>query len=66
VWDIRRYLIVMTSDHGNLEDLQVRGHTRNPVPALVIGPHPARREFLDGLNDLTDFAPAILRALERD
>ena len=65
VWDTRRDLIVMTSDHGNLEDLQVRGHTRNPVPALVIGPRPARREFLDGLKDLTDFAPAILRALER-
>lgn len=63
VWDTGRDLIVVTSDHGNLEDRQARGHTRNPVPALVIGPLPARREFLAGLQDLTDFAPAILRAL---
>ncbi len=63
VWDTSRDLIVVTSDHGNLEDLHARGHTRNPVPALVIGARAARREFLDGLQDLTGFAPAILRAL---
>jgi hypothetical protein len=63
-WDISRNLIVMTSDHGNLEDRQARGHTRNPVPAMVIGPPQARREFLDGMEDLTDFTPAILRVLD--
>ena len=62
-WDTSRDLIVVTSDHGNLEDLQARSHTRNLVPALVIGPRSARREFLDGLGDLTGFAPAILKAL---
>lgn len=63
VWDTEHDLIVITSDHGNLEDLQARGHTRNPVPGLVIGPGPARRAFLGGLTDLTGFAPAMLRAL---
>jgi hypothetical protein len=56
-------LVVLTSDHGNLEDLERRGHTRNPVPALVIGPPDVRERFCRGLTDLTGFAPAILRAI---
>ena len=30
-------LLFMTSDHGNIEDLSRKGHTRNPVPALMVG-----------------------------
>ena len=29
--------ILISSDHGNLEDLSTGGHTRNPVPLIVIG-----------------------------
>lgn len=29
--------LVITSDHGNLEDLSVKTHTRNPVPLIVAG-----------------------------
>jgi 2,3-bisphosphoglycerate-independent phosphoglycerate mutase len=60
-WDDREGLIVITSDHGNFEDLLERGHTRNPVPTLIIGE--ARHAFADGLTDLTGFAGPILRAL---
>jgi hypothetical protein len=56
-------LVAVTSDHGNLEVLDRRGHTRNPVPALLIGPAEARRQFAAGLTDLTGFAPAILRTI---
>jgi hypothetical protein len=59
-------LVVITSDHGNLEDLERRGHTRNPVPALVIGPADVRERFCQGLTDLTGFAPAILRTIFRE
>ena len=31
-------LLVLTSDHGNLEDLSTKSHTRNPVPLLAWGP----------------------------
>ncbi len=62
-WRGRRDLILITSDHGNLEDMNRRGHTTNPVPALVIGPSEERLAFCDGLNDLTDFSTAILRAI---
>ena len=62
-WDDRQGLIVLTSDHGNLEDLSTRKHTLNPVPALVIGDPAARARFLDGLRDLTGIAPAILQTI---
>jgi bisphosphoglycerate-independent phosphoglycerate mutase (AlkP superfamily) len=62
-WDDAAGLILLTSDHGNLEDLSVRGHTENPVPALVIGAPEIRRRFMAGLKDLTDVAPAIERII---
>ena len=62
-WDDEAGLILITSDHGNLEDLSVRGHTTNPVPALVIGAAELRRRFVADLCDLTDVTPSILRLL---
>lgn len=62
-WDDRQGLILITSDHGNLEDLSTRRHTRNPVPALLIGAPELRQAFAASLHDLTDVAPAILRSL---
>lgn len=35
--DLSRHTLLITSDHGNLEDLSVKTHTRNPVPLLVAG-----------------------------
>lgn len=52
--------LVLCSDHGNLEDLSSGGHTRNPVPLLVIGP--AAEQFA-GATDITHVAPAIYQAL---
>jgi 2,3-bisphosphoglycerate-independent phosphoglycerate mutase len=62
-WDDEAGIILITSDHGNLEDLSVRGHTTHPVPALVIGAPELRRRFSAGLRDLTDVTPSILRLL---
>jgi hypothetical protein len=55
--------VVFTSDHGNIEDLSHRGHTRNPVPTLVLGPRENRIRIADGMTDLTGFAPAVLDIL---
>jgi 2,3-bisphosphoglycerate-independent phosphoglycerate mutase len=60
-WDNSRGLIVVTSDHGNLEDMSTRHHTLNRVPTLVVGR--ARAAFAAGLADLTGITPAILRVL---
>ena len=59
-------LIAITSDHGNLEDLGQRNHTRNPVPGLFIGQAELRRRFAKGMQDLSDFAPAVMRLLLED
>ncbi|MGH2582994.1 MAG: metalloenzyme, partial [Anaerolineales bacterium] len=60
-WEDEKGLILITSDHGNMEDLSTRHHTNNPVPALVVGSKPLRDQFCAGLKDLTDLAPAILK-----
>ena len=56
-------LILVTSDHGNMEDLSTRKHTDADVPALVIGDKTARQEFTRGMKDLTDIAPAIWKTV---
>ena len=48
-WDDRQGLILLTSDHGNLEDLSTRRHTSNPVPALLIGNEELRGQFVQAL-----------------
>jgi len=56
-------LILVTSDHGNMEDLSTRRHTDADVPALVIGNKTARDLFTSNMKDLTDIAPAIRRTV---
>jgi hypothetical protein len=53
--------LLITSDHGNLEDTSHTQHTRNPVPLIVYGwaaPHFATATALP------DVAPGIVRALQ--
>ncbi|MBK9925738.1 MAG: metalloenzyme domain-containing protein [Anaerolineales bacterium] len=57
-------LIVVTSDHGNMEDMSTRRHTDAMVPALVIGEKNAREEFTHDMKNITDIAPAIWKAVE--
>jgi 2,3-bisphosphoglycerate-independent phosphoglycerate mutase len=52
-------LVVLTSDHGNLEDLTTRRHTLNPVPLLAWGRRAA--DLLAEVQDLQGVAPALLR-----
>ena len=59
-WNLDDGVILITSDHGNLEDLSTRRHTTNPVPALVIGASHHRHVFTNNLLDLTNIKPAIL------
>jgi hypothetical protein len=54
-------LVVITSDHGNMEDMGSRHHTENDVPTVVIGGR--RAEFAAGLRTLADLTPAILHML---
>src|SRR5688500_11984055 len=61
-WD-EAGLILVTSDHGNMDDLSTRKHTDANVPSLVIGDKTARDEFTRDMKDLTDIAPAIWKTV---
>lgn len=62
-WDDANGVIVITSDHGNMEDLSTRRHTAAPAPGLLIGSIAAREAFAAGLHDLAGIAPAIWRCV---
>ena len=54
-------LVVLTSDHGNVEDAAAKGHTRNHVPTLLIGA--AREKIAPQIHSLADLTPAISNLL---
>jgi hypothetical protein len=59
--DLTRQTVLVTSDHGNVEDLSVRNHTLNQVPTLAWG---ARRETIRRrVRTLADITPAIYEIL---
>jgi 2,3-bisphosphoglycerate-independent phosphoglycerate mutase len=54
-------LLLITSDHGNFEDMGVKTHTFAPVPLVALGP--GALEFAN-VTDLTGVAPALERVLK--
>jgi hypothetical protein len=52
-------LLLVTSDHGNLEDVRT-GHTRNPALGIAVGPGAA---VAAGLADIRDVARRVLGLL---
>ena len=55
-------LLLVVSDHGNLEDVRAQ-HTRNPALCLVVGAGHAA--IAQRLRSLTDVAPLVLALLQR-
>lgn len=53
-------LLVLCSDHGNVEDPTTKSHTRNPVPLVALGPGAAAFTEATSLLDVT---PALVAAL---
>jgi len=56
--DRPNHLFILTSDHGNIEDLSSFTHTANLVPFLALGE--GANEYFQEVKSLTDVAPAIL------
>ncbi len=56
----RSLTVLLTSDHGNLEDDRTTGHTSNHVPVLAVGPGSGT---FGSVRSLLDVAPAILSLL---
>ncbi len=62
-WQAEEGLIVLTSDHGNMEDLSTRKHTAAQVPLIIFGNSNARHDFA-GITQLSEIAPAISKYLQ--
>ncbi|MEP7075901.1 MAG: peptidase [Acidobacteriota bacterium] len=59
--DLDNTTFILTSDHGNIEDLSIRNHTLNDVPTIVWGRK--KRESAGLIKDLADITPIILKLL---
>jgi len=58
--DAERDLLLVVSDHGNLEDLRTKEHTQNSVPALIVGKgNEEMAKVLQKKKDQTGILPAI-------
>jgi 2,3-bisphosphoglycerate-independent phosphoglycerate mutase len=59
--DLKSTTVILTSDHGNIEDLSVRNHTLNDVPTIVWGAN--REQVANRIKNLADVTPAIIATL---
>jgi len=59
--DLKRTTVILTSDHGNIEDLSSRNHTLHAVPTIVWGAH--RERIAARIQTLADITPAIVALL---
>ena len=55
--DPREDQLIITSDHGNLEDLSDKVHTTNPVPTYLYGKY--TESMKSKINSLCDIVPAL-------
>ena len=59
--DLNSTSVILTSDHGNIEDLSSRNHTLNPVPTIVWGAN--KKQIANCIETLADITPTIVDAL---
>jgi len=62
--DLNRTSVILTSDHGNIEDLSSRNHTLNQVPTIVWGA--GREQIADRIKSLANITPAIVQTLTKE
>jgi 2,3-bisphosphoglycerate-independent phosphoglycerate mutase len=61
---LTRTTVILTSDHGNIEDLSIRNHTLNLVPTLAWGT--GREHVHARVRSLADITPVIIELLTRE
>lgn len=59
--DLRTTTVLLTSDHGNIEDLSSRNHTINAVPTIIWGAN--RQQIATRVRTLADITPVIVDQL---
>jgi hypothetical protein len=62
--DLTSTTMILTSDHGNIEDLSTRSHTLNAVPTIIWGR--GSQQVANRISSLADITPAIVSLLMRD
>ena len=55
--DWQETLLIVTSDHGNVEDCSIRKHTENRALTLLVGGHSSR--YAQRIRQLDDFADVV-------
>ncbi len=60
--DLSDTLLLVTSDHGNVEDISIKTHTTHPVPLMAWGKF--RQELLDNCESLIDVTPTLLKLID--
>jgi 2,3-bisphosphoglycerate-independent phosphoglycerate mutase len=61
-WDDDNGLLIITSDHGNIENKSHRLHTRNLVPTILVGSQHAL--LANQITDLSDIATVVRAVLK--
>ena len=61
--DLSETTVLLTSDHGNVEDLSVRQHTLNDVPTLIWGKD--KNIFAERIRTLADLTTTIVDVLKQ-
>jgi hypothetical protein len=59
--NLDRTTVILTSDHGNIEDLSLRNHTLHAVPTIIWGAQ--RAPLAARIQTLADITPAIVALL---
>ena len=54
-------ILFITSDHGNIEDLSVKTHTKNLVPTIIYGKIPDQKKVK--VESLLDIMPTVIKLL---
>ncbi|MCR4434985.1 MAG: alkaline phosphatase family protein [Clostridiales bacterium] len=61
--DMKEDILLMTSDHGNIEDLSVKTHTCNKVPTVMAGALP--QSLTVKVESLLDIMPLVVEIFEK-
>jgi hypothetical protein len=61
-FDDNNALLIICSDHGNVEDLSTKTHTLNPVPIIAIGA--LKDTFTEKIKTLVDVTPTIMSLVD--
>ena len=62
--DLESTLMLLTSDHGNIEDLSISDHTSNPVATVLWGK--GKEMIASRIDSIADVAPRLIELFDRE